>query len=86
MAGKGGVRPGAGRPPKAEEEKSQQAAYKALMDRYGSPDAAFGALLDSEEPALIKFTYEWAFGKPKERVEQSGGLELIWAETKTYEA
>ena len=72
MAGTGGVRAGAGRKPKAEELKTSELARKALIAKYGSIDASFQSLLDSGEPALIKFVHEHAFGKPTEKVEHSG--------------
>jgi hypothetical protein len=88
MAGTGGVRAGAGRKPKAEELKTSELARKALIAKYGSIDASFQSLLDSGEPALIKFVHEHAFGKPTEKVEHSGStsISINWAETKTYEA
>lgn len=75
----GGRRIGAGRPTKAQEARIQEMATKALVSKYGSEQAAFKALLDSKEPTLIKFAYEHAFGKPKEKVavENSGQITLI---------
>lgn len=83
---RGGARPNSGRKPRAFEIESQKAAMDAMLEKFGTPHAAFGALLESGEPSLIKFAYEWAFGKPTERIEQSGEMELIWSEVKTYEA
>lgn len=75
----GGARPGAGRKKKSDEARIQQMATKALISKYGSEQAAFEALLSSKEPTLIKFAYEHAFGKPKEKVavENSGKITLI---------
>lgn len=75
----GGARPGSGRKPKAQEARIQEMATKALIKKYGSEEAAFTRLLDSKEPTLIKFVYEHAFGKPKEKVavENSGQITLI---------
>lgn len=88
MAGKGGARPGAGRKTIAAELGTANLAKKALIARYGSLENSLQSLLDSGEPALIKFVHEHAFGKPTEKVEHSGGQQLIinWQESKTYEA
>jgi hypothetical protein len=82
----GGKREGAGRKPKAEEERVRDLAVSAIVEHYGDEQKGFQALLNSEEPSLIKFVFEHAFGKPKEKVEQSGGLSINWHEEKTYEA
>ena len=74
MAGKGGARPGAGRKTIAQELGTADLAKKALIERYGSLELSLKSLLDSGEPALIKFVHEHAFGKPTEKVELSGGL------------
>ena len=66
---RGGPQPGSGRPKKADEEKAQRAAYGCLMARYGSAEAAMDAALESGQPALMKFVYEWAFGKPTEKIQ-----------------
>lgn len=87
MSGHGGARPGAGRKPKADEERVRNLAVGAIVAKYGSEEAGFLALLDSGEPSLIKFAYEHAFGKPKERFEGELQTEqLIWNEVKTYAA
>jgi hypothetical protein len=72
MAGKGGARPGAGRKTIAQELGTADLAKKALIERYGSLELSLKSLLDSGEPALIKFVHEHAFGKPTEKVEHSG--------------
>jgi hypothetical protein len=86
MAGKGGARTGAGRKPKAEEDKVRNLAIDAIISKYGSEQKGFEALLASGESSLIKFAYEHAFGKPKEKIEHSGEMGISWNETKTYEA
>lgn len=75
----GGARIGAGRKSKTQEARIQEMAAKALIGKYGSEQAAFAFLLNSKEPTLIKFVYEHAFGKPKEKVavENSGQITLI---------
>lgn len=69
---KGGARPGAGRPTKTDEERVRDLSVKAITDFYGSEEAGFKALLKSKEPVLIKFVFEHAYGKPKERHELMG--------------
>jgi hypothetical protein len=85
MAGKGGHRQGAGRKTKAEEDRVRNLAVKSIISKFGSEEAGFKSLLESGEPSLIKFVYEHAFGKPKEKVEHSGGMDVTWNEVKTYE-
>lgn len=74
---KGGARPGAGRPTKADEAKVKGLAIQSIIKRYGSEEEGFLALLNSGESSLIKFVYEHAYGKPKERVEHSGDVGII---------
>lgn len=81
----GGPRPGSGRKTKADEDKVRSLAVAAIVKKYGSEQKGFEALLDSGEPTLMKFTYEHAFGKPKDKVEHSGEMGISWHETKTYE-
>jgi hypothetical protein len=69
MAGNGGKRAGAGRKPKAEELKIVNAAIDSITQLHGSLEGGFKALLKSGEPALIKFVFEHAVGKPKEKVD-----------------
>lgn len=72
MAGKGGYRPGAGRPSKTDEERVRDLSVQAIAAFYGSEEEGFKALLKSNEPVLIKFVFEHAYGKPKEKHELSG--------------
>ncbi len=67
----GGKRIGAGRKSKAQEELVRNLAIKSIVAKHGSEEAGFKALLDSGESSLIKFVYEHAYGKPKEKVELS---------------
>jgi len=69
---KGGARPGSGRKPKHEEDRVKAKALKAIRDTYGSEDKGFRALLRSQEPSLIKFVWEHAYGKPKETIKHEG--------------
>lgn len=72
MAGKGGARPGAGRPPKADEQRVRDLSVAAIIKVYGSEEEGFEALLNSKESVLIKFVFEHAYGKPKEHHELTG--------------
>lgn len=72
----GGSRSGSGRKPKAEEERIQSLAIKALVNKYGSEEKAMEALLESKEPSLLKFVYEHAFGKPREKVDMDNSGQL----------
>lgn len=78
---RGGVRPGSGRPSKADEDKICNIATNSIVSKYGSLEAGFEALLASKEPSLIKFVWEHAVGKPKDKiestVEHSGSIALI---------
>jgi len=67
--GWGGARPGGGRPTKVDEDKVRNQAIKAIEQKHGSIEDGLMYLLGSGEPSLIKFVYEHAVGKPKEKVE-----------------
>ena len=67
MAGKGGVRLGAGRKSRAEELGICSIAIQAITDHYGSLLDGFKALLQTDEPSLVKFVWEHAAGKPREK-------------------
>lgn len=74
----GGPRPNSGRKPKAEELKIVNAATYAIIETYGSLDEGFKALLRSGEPALIKWVFEHACGKPQDRIDiTTNGKEVI---------
>lgn len=72
----GGARIGAGRKARAQEERIQSLAIKSLVGKYGSEEKALEALLETKEPSLIKFVYEHAFGKPREKVDMDNTGEL----------
>lgn len=65
---RGGPQPGSGRPRKVDEEKITTYATKAIEKRFGSLEAGFEWLLGSGEPSLIKFAFEHAAGKPRDKV------------------
>lgn len=73
---KGGARLGAGRKSARDEIKVRNLAIKALVSKYGSEEKAFEHLLGSKEPSLIKFVYEHAFGKPREKVDIDNAGEI----------
>jgi hypothetical protein len=66
---------GQGRKPKADEEKVRNLSISAIKKVFGSEEKGFEALLKSGEATLIKFVYEHAYGKPKEKIEHSGDPE-----------
>lgn len=78
MAGTGGKREGAGRKPKAEEEKIASFALKAMVDVFGSEEKAWEALSKQAKASFphLKLLFEYRYGKPKERIEHSGGVNI----------
>jgi hypothetical protein len=75
MAGKGGSRVGAGRKPIHSEVYAKDLATKAIVNKFGTLEAGLEFLIDSGEPNLLKFVFEHAIGKPKEKMEHSGAVE-----------
>ena len=69
MATRGGARPGAGRKSYAEEYGIRQLAIQAIEEQYGSVTEGLKFLLNSGEPALIKFAWGHAIGNPKDNIE-----------------
>lgn len=65
----GGARPGAGRKPKVDEEKVRGLAVSAIEKKHGNLENGFIKLLESGEASLIKFVWEHAVGKPREKVD-----------------
>ena len=63
-----------GRPSKAEEMKTASIARAAIEGKFGTVEDGFQFLLESNEPSLIKFVFEHAFGKPQENVDISGDM------------
>jgi len=68
-----GKRP-VGRPKKRDEDKIIKLAVSAITEKYGGLQEGFKALLSTGEPALVKFVWEHAVGKPKDNVNVSGGV------------
>lgn len=84
MAGNGGKRAGAGRPPKVTED---------WIKRKFGPDLDFvyGKLLESinnNDTQAMKLFLEYCIGKPVQRQELTGAngsaLKIEWIEQKTY--
>ena len=58
-----------GRKTRLEELTVTRVAGEAITEYYGSMKEGFMSLLDSGEPSLIKFVWEHAAGKPREKVD-----------------
>lgn len=86
---RGGARPGAGRKPKAQEEKTRSFALKAMKSEFGSESGAWDELakLSRKSFTHMRMLFEYAYGKPKEDVKISGSIDkVIINETKTYDS
>lgn len=66
--------PGPGRPKKATELQVQQLSVTALKTKYGTLEKAFVTLLESKEPSLIRLVFEYAFGKPADKIASINGI------------
>lgn len=66
---RGGFRENSGRKPRSEELGITKLAVDAIIEYYGSLELGFVSLLKSQDTALIKFVWEHAAGKPRERVD-----------------
>ena len=60
----------------AKERKSKydgvevvKLSLQAIEDKYGGLKEGFIALLESDEPTLMRWVFEHAFGKPKEKID-----------------
>ena len=75
---KGGRREGAGRKTKAEEEKIKNFALNAMVEVFGSEEEAWKSLSTQAKDSFphLKLLFEYKYGKPKERVEHSGGVNI----------
>lgn len=69
MNGHGGKREGSGRKPKADEEKVRNLAIAAIEEKHETLQKGFVKLLESGEASLIKFVWEHAVGKPREKMD-----------------
>ena len=75
MSTRGGARQGSGRKAKVDELKIVNQAVEAIIAKHGDLQSGFVSLLESQEPSLIKFVWEHAVGKPKEKIEHSGRVD-----------
>jgi hypothetical protein len=69
MAGRGGARKGAGRKPVHDEQRVRDLAVAAIVAKHGDEETGFKALLETQEPTLVKWVYEHAYGKPKDTID-----------------
>lgn len=74
---KGGKREGAGRKPVHDEMMAREICQTAIINKYGSLQDGIEFLLDSNEPTLLKFAFEHAIGKPREKMDLNADLPLI---------
>ena len=81
---RGGVRPGQGRPRKADELKIVNQAVNAITETYGSLEEGFKALLKTGEPSLIKWVFEHAAGKPQDKVDVTTNGKDVGGHTVTF--
>jgi hypothetical protein len=65
---RGGKRPGAGRPTKADEDRIRDLCLKAMERIYGSEEKAFEYIADKSRESFphLKLLFEYAYGKPKD--------------------
>lgn len=73
--GHGGARKGAGRKATAEENKTREMARAAIAKKYGTIEDGMIALLETNEPSLVKFVWEHAAGKPTDKVDLTARVE-----------
>ena len=73
---RGGARQGAGRKSLAAEQQTADQARKAIIAKYSSIEGGLKALLESDEPNLIKWVFEHALGKPTENVQIDGEISI----------
>lgn len=75
---KGGRREGAGRKPKEDEVKIKNFALNAMVEVFGSEEKAWQSLSEQAKDSFphLKLLFEYRYGKPKERIEHSGGVNI----------
>jgi len=88
--GHGGVREGAGRPKKADEEKISDFAIKAIIKRFGSEEEGFEFLAEEAKKGSfnhLRLLFEYAYGAPaKQKEEQKQPVVIQWEEIKMKKA
>ncbi len=88
---RGGKREGAGRKPKADEDRIRTLSINSLVSTFGSEEKAFEhiAELSKESFPHLKLLMEYAYGKPKDskQIGAYGLVEhpIIWIEEKNYD-
>lgn len=83
MSNKGGARAGAGRKPVHDEIHARDLSVAAIIRKFGSLEDGLVSLLESNEPSLIKFVFEHAIGKPREKSDITSDGEKLLPETIT---
>ena len=75
---KGGRREGAGRKPKEDEVKIKNFALNAMVEVFGSEEKAWQSLSKQAKDSFphLKLLFDYRYGKPKERIEHSGGVNI----------
>lgn len=70
---RGGARKGAGRKPKAEEDRVRGLCIAAITDVYGSEEAGWKYIAEKSRESFphLRMLMEYTYGKPKERQEIS---------------
>lgn len=71
----GGARPGAGRKPKAEEERIKNLSLASIVKAFGSEAEGWDHLAKQAIESLphMKMLWEYTYGKPKETVDLPNG-------------
>lgn len=66
----GGARQGAGRKPKADEERARKLSENAIIEVYGSIEKYWHHIAKESKESVhhLKIIHEYAFGKPTENV------------------
>lgn len=82
----GGVREGAGRPKKADEEKISEFAIKAIIKQFGSEEKGFEELAKHAAKGSfnhLKLLMEYAYGSPsKKQEDKPTDVVIQWEEIK----
>lgn len=66
---RGGAREGAGRKSVRDETLAKNLCLAAIKTKYGSIEQGLVHLLESKDPALKKFVFEHAIGKPTDKID-----------------
>lgn len=76
MAKQGGKRPGAGRKPKADEDRIRRLSINAMATIFGSEEKAFEHIAKLAEKSYphLKLLMAYAYGNPKDKLEVKQGF------------